>query len=89
MAEVSSNASLGIAYFIFLGLNSTISFVLPLLVKSLGPVKLYYIFGGMSLVVTIIHLIVVKDTSHLTDRDKKQLYVPDHLKIKETVIDSQ
>ena len=71
MTEVSSNASLGLVYFTFLSLTSAVSFVLPYIVKKLGPANIYYFYGGVSLLVTIIHFFVVKETAHLTDREKK------------------
>ena len=74
MTEVSNNSSLGLVNFVQFSLNSTISFALPFLVRNLGPSYLYYFFGGVSLVGTVAHFFIVKETAHLTDREKKALY---------------
>jgi len=77
MTEVSNNASLGLAHFTYFGLNIVLSFVLPLLVDRLGPQYLYFIFAGAQFAIMLVIILFLKETSKLTDRDKKLLYVPE------------
>jgi hypothetical protein len=55
---------------------------MPYLVNNLGPQYVYLFFGAMSTVGTLFHFIIIKETAHLTDKEKKSLYIPKRIKDK-------
>ena len=62
-----------IAGIIVLGYSSA----LPYLVRViLGPQTLFYINGGLSALFVGFIVFFIKETSHLTDKEKKRLYSP-------------
>lgn len=72
--EVCNNSGLGLVNFVQFGLNTTVSFAMPFIVNNLGPVYMYYFFGGIQLGGTILNYFTIKETAHLTDKEKKALY---------------
>lgn len=84
MTEISNNASLGLAHFSYFGLNIILSFTLPYIIRDIGPAYLYYSCGAAQVGIALFMFFCLKETAHLTDREKKLLYVPDHLRKKLT-----
>ena len=76
LCEISNNSSLGLGNFISFSINSLLTLALPLIVRGLGPSPLYYIFGGLMLTASVLQIFFIKETAHLTDKEKKDLYTP-------------
>ena len=76
LCEISNNSSLGLANFISFTINSLITLGIPFIVRGLGPSPLYYIFGGLMLTASVFQMFFLKETAHLTDKEKKDLYTP-------------
>jgi len=56
---------------------------LPTLVRGWpGPQALFYINGGLTMVVVLFIVVFIKETGHLTDREKKVVYAPEEYREK-------
>jgi len=77
MTEVSNNAMSGVVALIYGLVMLAYSTALPYLVRLiLGPQALFYIQGGFTGLFIIFIFFFIKETSHLTDKQKKTLYSP-------------
>jgi hypothetical protein len=62
---------------------------LPTLVRGWpGPQALFYINGGLTMIVVLFIVVFIKETGHLTDREKKVVYAPEEYreKVKQMVL---
>lgn len=52
--------------------------LLPTLVRGWpGPQALFYIHGTLTLAVVLFIVVYIKETGHLTDREKKVIFAPE------------
>jgi len=72
--EIGNDSSLAICSSIFFGTQAITSQLLPYIVRKLGPCTLYYSCGVVTICGTIFMFFFVKETAHLTDKEKKMIY---------------
>ena len=76
--ETVTDTGLGVCL-LFLWITLFIlSFICPILMSSnsIGPINLFYIFSGISILATAYSIIFIKETKGLPDKRKKLLYTP-------------
>jgi hypothetical protein len=67
------------SYILVLGYAS----LLPTLVRAWpGPKALFYINGSLTLAIVVFIVVFIKETGHLTDREKKVIYAPEEYREK-------
>lgn len=74
--EIGSDKALAICGVAFTLSYTLISAVLPDLVNTIGPSPLFYIYGAVTLTAAVFMYFFVKETAHLTDKEKKMIYAP-------------
>ena len=75
--EVSNNATSGMVAIIASLVQTGFAFAIPTLVKTWpGPLRLFIINGGLTLLSALFVFICIKETAHLSDKEKKVLYAP-------------
>lgn len=73
--ETSNNAIYGIVFFLGNGMTILLGAVTPGIVESLGPASIFFILGGLKLAIGVFQYLFLKETFHLTDKEKKSLYL--------------
>ena len=81
-SEVAVDVVLGFVgftgYFVIFLLTLSTEFMMDS--EFLKPQGTFWLFGFISLIATVWFYLVVKETKHLNDKEKKTLYVPSKLR---------
>lgn len=75
--ETSPNAIFGVVFFLGNAITIILGYATPGVVANLGPAFIFFFFGGLKLTLGVIQYFFVKETIHLTDKEKKTLYLTD------------
>jgi hypothetical protein len=77
-AETVIDVALGVCLLTLWGTVFVLSLVCPVLMSkdSIGTQNVFFIFSGLSVLGTIYSYVFIRETSGLTDRQKKLLFVP-------------
>ena len=80
--ETTIDSALGLCLFVLYGTIFLQTVMCPELMEpeSIGPSGMFYIFGFLSLVGCLFCWVYIKETSGLTDKEKKMLFVPSKFK---------
>lgn len=77
-AETTADVAMGVCLLTLWGTVVVLTFVCPILMEpeNLGPSAMFYSFSGISFVATLYVYFFIKETFGLSDKEKKQLYMP-------------
>ena len=77
-AETVVDTGLGVVLFTLWFTVLILTFICPILMdpNSVGPTGMFFIFGGFSFLGGIYVIFIMKETKHLTDKEKKILFTP-------------
>jgi len=84
-AETTIDAALGICIFTLWGTVFILSIVSPILMKdeNLGEQGTFFLFAGLSILGSLYCKTILIETKGLSDKDKKELFYPEHAKKKD------
>ena len=74
--EVTNNASLGMLQLYTNIFMSIVGFMMPYLIRGVSVPILYFVFAGITFLHGVYIIFVIKETAHLTDKEKKEVYAP-------------
>lgn len=80
-SEVVVDSALGLCYFALIGSILILQLSTKFMMSSwLQPQGVFWLLATISLIASVYCYIWVKDTTHLNDKEKKQLFTPDEYK---------
>lgn len=75
--EVTSDAALGLSYFALVGSILVLQMTTEFMMDSwLQPQGVFWLFSILGLMATVFCYVYMKDSTHVTEKEKKQLYMP-------------
>jgi len=74
--ETSTNSIYGVVMFIGNSITIILGYIQPTIVDNLGPAFIFFFFGALKLTIMAVQYFYFRETIHLTDREKKTVYLP-------------
>ena len=87
--EVASDTGLGLAILALYAslLEKAITMEFMVHSKTFGPAGMFFFLGGVTFIGAVFIFFFVKETSGLSDKEKKQLYTPKEFLPEDDIID--